>query len=134
MQSNVTITGYLGRTPEVRETPSGKRVASVRIAINDRRLGDEARWVAVDQWDDAADRAAKYLVRGQHVTAEGLLDAEIYTDRNGNAQLAWRLRRGYIEYGPKPLDNDSPNGTGEEPAQSGTRQSTPARQTATAAA
>lgn len=134
MQSNVTITGYLGQTPEVRTTQSGKRVASVRVAINDRRLGEEARWIAVDQWDDAADRAAKYLVRGQHVTAEGLLDAEIYTDRNGNAQLAWRLRRGYIEYGPKPLDNDSPNGTGEAPAQSGTRQSTPARDTAPVAA
>ncbi len=105
----------------------------MRIAINDRRLGDQARWISVDQWDEAADRAAKYLVRGQHVTAEGLLDAEPYTDRNGQTQLAWRLRRGYIEYGPKPHEEPDTHGNDAVPAPSGTRQEQPAPTAATAA-
>jgi single stranded DNA-binding protein len=107
MQSNTTISGYLGQTPEVRETPGGHKVATVRVAVNDRRLSDQALWFSVDQWDDAAERAAKYLVKGQHIVAEGLQRAEIYTDRHGQPQLDLRLLRAYIEYGPKPTGPDT---------------------------
>ncbi|MDX8153400.1 single-stranded DNA-binding protein [Patulibacter brassicae] len=121
MQSNTTISGYLGQTPEVRETPGGHKVATVRVAVNDRRLSDQALWFSVDQWDDAAERAAKFLVKGQHVVAEGLQRAEIYTDRHGQPRLDLRLLRAYIDYGPRPTSTEataSPQDAPPEPATS----------------
>lgn len=116
MLSNTTISGYLGQKPEVRETPKGHRVATVRIAVNDRRLAPDAIWFNVDQWDDAADRAAQYLESGQYVTAEGLIAPEIYTDRNGVAQLALRMKHAYISYGPKPVGQEA--AADQEPGES----------------
>lgn len=125
MQSNTTISGYVGQKPEVRTTPNGKRVCSVRVAVNDRRFGETARWFAVDQWEDAADRAAKYLVQGQYVTVEGLQDAEVYLDRNQQPQIAFRLTRAHITYGPKPLAPDPTDSPDREPA-TGSEQAQPA--------
>ncbi|MCK9250799.1 MAG: single-stranded DNA-binding protein [Solirubrobacteraceae bacterium] len=105
MISNTTITGRLVDTPVVRETPTGKQVTNVRVAAKERRLGpDTVRWVEVEQWGDAAARAALHLVRGQHVTATGLETAKSsINSKTGEPQIHWKLVDAEIDYGPKPL-------------------------------
>lgn len=102
MISKTTISGHLTATPRVEQSPTGKPVATLRVAVNDHQLGDEPRYVDVAQWEDAAQNAADHLVKGQHVTAEGLLDARPYV-KDGEVCIAWRLRGARVQWGPRPL-------------------------------
>jgi single-strand DNA-binding protein len=43
--SNVTIIGNLTRDPELRFTPRGKAVASLRVAVGSRTRDDQGNWV-----------------------------------------------------------------------------------------
>lgn len=103
MLSNTTITGRLATAPELRSTPAGKAVATLRVAVSDHRLGEQPRYVDVDQWDDAAQRAVDHLVLGQEIAAEGLLDARPYTTHDGELRIGWTLLRPRVEWGSKPL-------------------------------
>lgn len=102
MLSNTTIVGRLTASPEIRTTPNGKRVVTLRVAVDDYRLG-ETRFFDIDQWDDAADRAALHLVQGQQITAEGLIHARAWTPAAGAPSVAWSMAKARIEWGPKPL-------------------------------
>lgn len=103
MLSTTTIVGRLTEAPQLRETPKGQRVATLRVAVNDHRLGKEPRFVDIDQWDDVATNAAAHLVRGQQIAADGLLNAHAYKTDDGNLHIGWTLTRARVEWGPKPL-------------------------------
>jgi single stranded DNA-binding protein len=102
MQSPTIIAGRLARDPEYRDLPGGKTVVEVTIAVNERRLGDEPRFVKVAQWEKAGEAAVRYLHQGRYVVAEGLLDARAYNDKDGNARVELVLKRAHIEFGPNP--------------------------------
>jgi single-stranded DNA-binding protein len=102
MQSTTTISGNLAEKPLLRRARNEKYVSTLRVAVNDHRLGDEPRYVDVDQWEGAAVHAVEHLVKGQHVVAEGLLDAEPYTKNDGALAIGWRLKRAHVEWGAKP--------------------------------
>ena len=59
---NVTVVGNLGKDPEIRSTPSGKRVASFSIAV-DQGYGENKKteWVNVICWEKLAELSEKYL-------------------------------------------------------------------------
>lgn len=103
MLSTTTITGRLTHAPELRQTPSGKDVTTLRVAVSDHRLGDETRYVDIDQWDQAAHHAAEHLTVGQEIAAEGLLDARPYTTDTGQLRVGWTMLRPRVEWGSKPL-------------------------------
>jgi single-strand DNA-binding protein len=102
MLSTTTITGRLTATPELRQSPTGKDVTTLRVAVSDHRLGDETRYVDIDQWDHAAQHA-QYLTVGQEIAAEGLLDAHLFTTSGGELRVGWTLLRSRVEWGRKPL-------------------------------
>lgn len=105
MFGTTTIHGGLTKTPAVKTLDDGRRVTTLRVAVSDFRLAGEEkkRYVDVDQWGDAADRAADRLVQGQQVTAEGRLDANAYLDSDGQPQVGWKLAHATVEYGARPL-------------------------------
>jgi single-strand DNA-binding protein len=127
MLSNTTIVGHLTADPEVRSTPNGKRVATLRVAVNDFRLGDEPRFIDVDQWEDAADRAAKHLVKGQQIAAEGLLDARAFVPKDGgDPRIGWGLIRARVEWGHRPKGNPNFDANGEPTDHAAPREGEPA--------
>lgn len=102
MFGTTTIAGRLTAAPTLRETPQGKAVTTLRVAVDDHRLGDESpRFVDVDQWEEGAQHAVAHLVQGQQVTAEGLLHVDAYI-KDGTPQVGWNLRRARVEWGPRP--------------------------------
>lgn len=104
MQSTTTITGRLVQDPvDALNVRNDKTVAELTLAVRDHRLPDDVRFIDVSQWEDAAARAAQYLQKGRWVTAEGLLDARAYVDKNGDARVGWTLCRAHIEFGPHPI-------------------------------
>lgn len=103
MLSTTTITGRLAKAPELRQTPTGKDVTTLRVAVSDHRLDGETRYVDIDQWEQAAHHACEHLTIGQEIAAEGLLDARPYVSDSGELRVGWTLLRPRVEWGSKPL-------------------------------
>lgn len=73
MAHKISITGNLGKDPELRYTKDGKPVCSMSVASNDR---GETTWFRVTTWDTLAENCAKYLEKGRKIQAWGRLQAD----------------------------------------------------------
>ncbi len=96
--NKMMIIGNLGADPELRYTPGGKAVTNLRVAVNDNRKGpdgqwiEETLWMRVEVWDQAAERAAEQLRKGNKVYAEGQLRAREYEGNDGQKRTSLELR------------------------------------------
>ena len=96
--NKMMIIGNLGADPELRYTPSGKAVTNLRVAVNSNRRGadgewvEETLWLRVEVWDQAAERAAEQLPKGNKVYAEGELRAREYEGNDGQKRTSLELR------------------------------------------
>ncbi|MBX7202517.1 MAG: single-stranded DNA-binding protein [Bacteroidia bacterium] len=90
LRNSVRLIGNLGGNPEVKELPSGKKVAKISIATtekykdSDGKQVSETQWHNLVFWDKNADFAAKYLEKGNEVAIEGKLLNRSYTDKEGH--------------------------------------------------
>ena len=96
--NKMMIIGNLGADPELRYTPSGKAVANLRVAVNDRvrnaagEWQDDTQWFNVEVWDDAAERAAERMRKGNKVFAEGQLRAREWEGKDGQKRTSLEIR------------------------------------------
>jgi single-strand DNA-binding protein len=96
--NKMMIIGNLGADPELRYTPSGKAVTNLRVAVNDRSRGadgewtEETMWIGVEVWEQAAERLAEQLRKGNKIYAEGQLRAREFEGRDGQKRTALELR------------------------------------------
>jgi single-strand DNA-binding protein len=87
--NKIVIVGYLGRDPEIRNTPQGTAVCHFTIATTEKRKDrtgeaqDVTTWFRVSAWGRQAEVANQYLSKGKQVYVEGRLRQEEYTDRDG---------------------------------------------------
>jgi single-strand DNA-binding protein len=101
--NKMMIIGNLGADPELRYTPSGKAVTNLRVAVNDRSRGpdgewvEETMWIRVEVWDQAAERAAEQLRKGNKIYAEGQLRAREYEGNDGQRRTSLELRFARIQ-------------------------------------
>jgi single-strand DNA-binding protein len=91
--NRVIITGNLTADPELRSTPNGKPVCSLRIACGTRRKSSDGEWVEkpnyfnVTVWGAQGESAARYLSKGRPVAVDGRLEwREWETDDGGKRQ------------------------------------------------
>lgn len=88
--NRLVMTGNLTRDPELRTTPSGTEVCSMRIACNTRRKdssgewADKANYFDVVAWGAMGVNCATYLEKGRPVAVDGRLEWREWTDRDGN--------------------------------------------------
>lgn len=76
--NRVTISGNVGRDPELRATNSGMSILSFSVAVNDRvKKGDNwedyTNWVDVVVFGRRADSLSKFLSKGMKVAVDGKL-------------------------------------------------------------
>lgn len=89
MAYNSTITGNLGRDPELKYLDSGKTVANFTVAVRQAKRDALARWVKVAVWGKAAEYVGNYVKRGDSVMLIGRTEApEIFTRRDGTTGIA----------------------------------------------
>jgi single-strand DNA-binding protein len=88
--NTLTITGNLGADPELRFTPSGKAVASLKIADTPRHknaAGDwvdgQTLWMPVSIWGREAEAVTEALRKGDRVVAVGRIGARTFTTQAG---------------------------------------------------
>lgn len=90
--NKVFIMGNLGRTPEIKYTPSGTAICNFSLAVN-RRWNDndgnpqeEVEWFNVDVWGKTAENCANYLEKGSMAFIEGRIKTDEWTDDDGETQ------------------------------------------------
>ena len=95
--NKMMIIGNLGADPELRYTPSGKAVTDLRVAVNNNQKGPDGEWVEetlwfrVSVWEQAAERLAEQLRKGNKVYAEGQLRVREYETRDGEKRQSLEL-------------------------------------------
>ncbi len=85
----VALVGNLTRDPELRHTPSGTAVTTLRIAVNDRvKRGEEwtdaAYYFDVTVWGRTAENCAQYLAKGRPVGVQGKLTWREWDAQDGS--------------------------------------------------
>ncbi len=82
--NRVQLIGYLGKDPESKYTPTGKRVTDFPIAVT-RRWKDEAgetkehtEWMQIEAWGRLAEICHEYLEKGSLAYVEGRLKTDRY--------------------------------------------------------
>ncbi|HEY3475861.1 MAG TPA: single-stranded DNA-binding protein [Anaerolineales bacterium] len=85
--NRVQLIGYLGRDPESRYTPTGKRVTDFSIAISHRwrdesgETREHTEWVNIEAWGRLAETCHEYLGKGSLAYVEGRLKTDRYEDQ-----------------------------------------------------
>ena len=87
MVNKVILVGNLGRDPELRTTPSGQAVATLRLATTrkwkdrDGNRQEQTEWHDVVCWGRQAEIAGQYLTKGRQIYVEGRLQTRSWEDR-----------------------------------------------------
>ena len=85
----VALVGNLTKDPELRHTPSGTAVTTLRVAVNDRvKRGEEwtdaAYYFDVTVWGRTAENCAQYLAKGRPVGVHGKLTWREWDAQDGS--------------------------------------------------
>lgn len=88
--NKVMLIGNMGKDPDVRYMPSGKAVANVAIATNerwkDKNTGEKqerTEWHSVVFYSPLAEIVSQYLRKGSSVFVEGRLQTRKWQDKEG---------------------------------------------------
>ena len=89
MLNHITIMGRLVADPELRTTPSGVTVATLRLAVDrdfrNKQTGErETDFINVVAWRATAEFVSRYFTKGRMAVVEGRLQIRQYTDKEGN--------------------------------------------------
>lgn len=92
MAFNGTISGHIGRDPELRFFETGRQVANFTVAVRQPKKDGQdqpARWVKVAVWGKSAEYVGNYIKKGDAVLCIGWVEApELFTRRDGSQGLA----------------------------------------------
>jgi single-strand DNA-binding protein len=119
--NKMMIIGNLGADPELRYTPGGKAVTDLRVAVNNNQRGPDGEWVEetlwfrVSVWEQAAERMAEQLRKGNKVYAEGQLRVREFEGRDGEKRQSLELafaRVVNLERRPRDEAGGAPGGGG----------------------
>ena len=116
MLNVVAIMGRLVADPTLRQTQTGKNVASFRIACDRSRRDPngqtQADFIDIVAWDHSADFVCKYFQKGSLIVIDGRLQTRNYQDKNGNNRTAYEIVANNINF----AGSKSSNGGASAPA------------------
>jgi single-strand DNA-binding protein len=128
--NKVILVGNLGKDAELRYTPGGTAVASVRLATTERfkdkegQWQDQTEWHTVVIWGKTAESLAEYLRKGKQIYVEGRLQTRSWDDaKEGRKRFATEVRADRIVLlggrvpGAGPAEAAGPAEPAREPAE-----------------
>ena len=115
--NRVVLTGNLTRDPELRSTPSGMSVCSLRVACNTRRKNnstgdweDKPNFFDVTVWGAQGENCARFLAKGRPVALDGRLEWREWQDKEGNNRQSVEIIADAVQFlGGR---DDAPQGGG----------------------
>jgi single-strand DNA-binding protein len=90
--NHVQLIGRLGKDPETRFTPTGKKVAHFSMAVSQRwktaegEAKEYTEWVNVEAWGRLGEVCQQYLHKGSLIFVEGRLRTDKYEDKGGETK------------------------------------------------
>lgn len=109
------LQGRLARDPELRQTTTGKQVATFTIAVDrgrkDANGKSVADWIPVIAWERAAEFAYKWLTKGQMVAVDGRLQSRTYTAKDGTNRTVLEVVANNINFCGGKADNPGQTST-----------------------
>ena len=92
MLNVVVLMGRLVADPQLRQTTTGKNVASFRVACDrgrrDANGQNQADFFDVVAWDRSAEFVCRYFQKGSMIAIDGRLQSRNYQDKSGNNRTA----------------------------------------------
>jgi len=85
--NRVQLIGNLGKDPESKFTPTGKKVSHFSVAISNRwkskegEMKEYTEWVNIEAWGRLGEISQQYLKKGSLVFVEGRLKTDKYEDK-----------------------------------------------------
>jgi len=120
MINKVILVGRLGADPEIRSTQSGKAVAVLSLATNERWKGEDGevkeftQWHRVVLWNGLAEIAEKYLSKGRLIAIEGSIRYREY-EKDGSKQRVTEIVARDMKMLDRGKQKEEPAETGEAP-------------------
>ena len=102
--NRVVLVGNLTRDPELRHTPSGTAVCSLRIAVNSRRKDETGQWVdkpnyfSISVFGNQAESCAQYLSKGRPVGIDGRLEWREWEAQDGSKRQAVEIIADSVQF------------------------------------
>jgi single-strand DNA-binding protein len=102
--NRVIVVGNLTRDPELRHTPSGTAVCSLRIAVNTSRKDETGQWVDkpnyfdVTVWGQQGENCAQYLSKGRPVGIDGRLEWREWEAQDGSKRQAVEIVADTVQF------------------------------------
>src|SRR6185312_13566868 len=130
--NDVRLVGRLTRDPEVRYTPRGQAVCRLDIAVN-RRFKDssgewreEATFVPVTVWREAAERCRERLKKGSAVYVEGRLKSTSWETKDGQKRSGLDVEAYRLQFLTKAAQEDGGGADAGDASDAGSPASEPA--------
>lgn len=85
--NRVQLIGRLGKDPDSKFTPTGKKVTHFSLAVSNRwkskegEMREYTEWVNVEAWGRLGEVSQEYLKKGSLVYMEGRLKTDKYEDK-----------------------------------------------------
>lgn len=119
--NRVTISGNLGRDPELKATAHGMRVLRFSMCVNSRvkRDGewvDKANWVDVAFFGSRAESLSRYLQKGSHVTVAGRLNQNTWETKDSQRRSKLEVIGDDIDFSGGKRDEQQAQRHDEPPA------------------
>ena len=129
--NRVVLVGNLTRDPELRHTPSGMAVCSLRLAVNTRRKdGATGEWTEKPNYFDITvcgnqgENCAQYLSKGRPVGVDGRLEWREWEAQDGSKRQAVDIIADSVQFlgsrdgaqlngGEPSAESDVPNDTSD---------------------
>lgn len=95
MANHITITGRLGKDPDLRHSAEGTAWAVFSVA--EGRKDQEPNWFDVKCFGKLAEAVGQYAEKGRRVLVEGRMVQETY-EKDGAERKVWRLIANGVEF------------------------------------
>lgn len=85
--NRVQLIGRLGKDPESKFTPTGKKVCHFSLAVSNRwkdkngETKEATEWVNIEAWGRLGEICQEYLKKGSLIFVEGRLKTDRYEDK-----------------------------------------------------
>ena len=103
--NRVVLLGNLTKDPELRHTPSGTAVCSLRLAVNTRRKdGATGEWTEkpnyfdITVWGNQGENCAQYLAKGRPVAIDGRLEWREWDAQDGTKRQAVEIIADSVQF------------------------------------
>jgi single-strand DNA-binding protein len=113
--NNLTVSGRLGRDPELRSTQSGQSVCNFSLAVNRFKKDDPPIWFDVSVWGAQGENVNRFLSKGSEAVIAGEVDVRTYQKNDGTTGVSLTINARQVTFVGGRSDNDGGGSNGFAP-------------------